>query len=142
MRPAMQDELTRHLELERNADRAARDFRDRENRRQSGVGWSGLSGGPVRLRSEDELRDAAVARHAAAQAWRDHPQGAFLGAIATVQRAASELHASAEQARAGASRGLDAERERCARLVAELRRQARDLARGLRQAGRALDRTD
>lgn len=141
MHPALQDEFTRHLELERNADRAAWDFRDRENRRHSGVGWSGLAREPVRLRSEDELRNAALARQAAAQAWRDHPQGAFLDAIAAVQRAAGELHASAEQARAGASRGLDVERERCARLVADLRRQARDLARGLREAGRALDRT-
>lgn len=140
MPPALQDELSLHLERERGADQAAAAFRDRENRRHAGAAWSGLSCGPLRRRSEDELRAAALARLTAAQAWRDQPEGRFLGAIAAVQRVAAELHAGAEQARAGASRGLDSERERCARLVADLRRQARALTLGLREAGRALDR--
>jgi hypothetical protein len=140
MPPALQDELSLHLERERDRDRAAQAFRDRENRRHAGAAWSGLSCGPLRRRSEDELCAAAATRLTAARAWRDEPEGRFLGAVAAVQRAAAELHAGAEQARAGASRGLDVERERCAHLVADLRRQARALAQGLREAGRALDR--
>jgi hypothetical protein len=138
---APQDELSLHLQRERDMDRAAAAFREHETRRHAGAGWSGLSCGSPRRRSEPELRQAALARLTAARTWRDDPEGRFLVAMAAVQRAAAELHAGAEQARAGASRGLDTEYERCARLVANLRCQARALAQGLREAARALDRT-
>jgi hypothetical protein len=131
-----------HLRQVRAAETAALAFRDREGRRQDGVAWSGLAAGPLAPAAEAELRMAAHGRLAAARAWRQGPQGGFLTAIAAIQRAAERLHAAAEQARAGAVRGLDAERAHCAALVGDLRRQALDLTAGLRAAGRALDELD
>lgn len=142
MSEASPEEFAEHLRQVRSAETAALAFRDREVRRQSGVAWSGLSAAPLSARPETELRAAAQARLAASQAWRARPEGGFLSAIATVQRTAERLHACAEQARAGATRGLDAERAHCAALVGELRRQAQDLAEGLRAAGRALNALD
>lgn len=135
-------EFAHHLRQVRAAEAAALAFRDREGRRQAGVAWSGLAAETLSPAMEAELHAAAHARLTAAQAWRRCPEGGFLTAIATVQRAAERLHAAAEQARAGAARGLDAERAYCAALVGDLRRQALDLTAGLRAAGRALGELD
>jgi hypothetical protein len=142
MSEASPHEFAHHLRQVRAAEAAAHAFRDREGRRQAGVAWAGLSADPLEAATEDQLHTAAQARLAAAQAWRGRPDGGFLTAIAAVQRAAERLHAVAEQARAGASRGLDAERAHCAALVVDLRRQALDLTTGLRAAGRALGRPE
>jgi hypothetical protein len=138
MSEASPHEFTHHLRQVRAAEAAAHAFRDRESRRQAGVAWSGLSAEPLGPTAEADLRATALARLAATQAWRRRPEGGFLTAIAAVQRAAERLHAVAEQARAGAARGLDAERAHCAALVVDLRRQALDLTASLRAAGRAL----
>ena len=138
----MHDDLPVHLGQVRASETAQHAFRDRETRRQSGVAWSGVSPPPLRRRTEAELRAIARERQLAAQAWRERPEGGFLTAIATIQRAAARLHASAEQARAGAARNFEAERPRCAALVDDLRQQAQDLAEGLRAAGRALNTPD
>jgi hypothetical protein len=134
------EEFSHHLAQARAGDRAAIAHRAREARRHAGASWSGVSAEPMEPRSEPELQAVARARLAAARAWRDRSDGAFLAAIASVQRAAESLHAGAEQARAGAARGLSEERARCAALVGDLRRQVREIAAGLRAAGAALDR--
>ncbi len=135
-------EFSHHLNQVRAAEAAALAFRDRERRRQTGVAWSGLSVAALETRPEAELCATAQARLEAAQAWRRQPEGGFLSAIAAIQRAAERLHACAEQARAGAARGLEAERDHCTDLMTDLRRQARDLVAGLRAAGQALDGLD
>jgi hypothetical protein len=142
MSEASSHEFTHHLRQVRAAETAAHAFRDREGRRQAGVSWSGLSADPLEPAAEDDLQATALARLDAAQAWRRRPEGGFLTAIAAVQRAAERLHAVAEQARAGATRGLDAERAHCAVLVGDLRRQALALTTSLRAAGRALGQPD
>ncbi len=142
MTEASLPEFSQHLRQVRSDEAAAMAFRDREGLRQSGVAWSGLATGPLAPRPEAELQAAAQARLAAARAWRQRPEGGFLCAIAAIQRAAERLHAGAEQARAGAARGLETERAHCAALVAELQRQAQDLTEGLRAAGRALAQLD
>jgi hypothetical protein len=136
----MRDDLSLHLGQARAAETAQRAFRDRENRRQSGVAWSGLSLPALAPRTEAELHAIAGEQQLAAQAWRDRPEGGFLTAIAAIQRNAARLHACAEQARAGAARGLAAERAGCAALLHDLRRQSREISAGLREARRALDR--
>ena len=136
------EEFSRHLAQARAADRAAVAYRARETRRQSGACWAGLSPEPLTARSDAELRTAARSRLAAAQAWRERPDGRFLSAIAAVQRAAEALHAGAEQARACAARGLADEHARCAALVRDLRRQLGEISAGLRAAGAALDGLD
>ena len=136
------EELSHHLAQARAVDRAAIAYRALETRRHAGACWSGVSPGPLAARSETEIQAAAHARLAAARAWRERSDGAFLAAIASVQRAAEALHAGAEQARAGAARGLVDERARCTGLVRDLRRQVREIAAGLRAAGAALDRLD
>lgn len=136
----MRDDLPLHLGQARAAEAAQHAFRDRENRRQSGVAWSGLAPPPLAPRTEAELHTIARDRQRAAQAWRDRPEGGFLAAIAALQRAAARLHAGAEQARAGATRGLAAERAACAALLCDLRRQACEISVALRDAQSALDR--
>jgi hypothetical protein len=131
-----------HLLQVRAAETAAMAFREREGRRQAGVAWSGLAISPLEPAAETDLSAAAQARLDAAHAWRRRPEGGFLTAIAAVQRAAERLHAAAEQARAGAARGLDAERAHCAALMGDLRRQALELTCSLRAAGRALGELD
>jgi hypothetical protein len=136
------EEFSHHLTQVRATDRAAVAHRAREVRRQAGTCWSGLSPDPLTPRSDTELQLAAGGRLSAAQAWRERPDGRFLSAIAAVQRAAEALHAGAEQARAGAARGLSDERARCAGLIRDLRRQASEISAGLRAAGAALDGLD
>jgi hypothetical protein len=142
MSEAAPQEFTHHLRQVRAAEAAAHAFRDREGRRQAGVSWSGFPVEPLEPAAETNLHAAAQARLDAAQAWRRRPEGGFLTAIAAVQRAAERLHSAAEQARAGATRGLDAERAHCATLLIDLRRQALDLTASLRAAGRALSQPE
>jgi hypothetical protein len=132
------DNLAEHLHRERAIDRARLGDSAREAARCRGVAWSGFDPAPAAPRSDERLMVAARAGLAAAQAWRESPQGAFLCAVAAAQRALMDAQASAERARAGAARGLAQERELCEQALAELGRQALTLSRSLRAARRAL----
>jgi hypothetical protein len=135
---ASSDDLAEHLHRERAVDRARLSASAREAGRCRGVAWSGFDPDPAAPRGDDRLMAAALAGLAAAQAWREAPQGAFLCAVAAAQKALMDAQATAEMARAGAARSLALERDLCEQALADLGRQTRTLSRSLRAARRAL----
>lgn len=132
------DELAPFVDRERAIDQARLSFAGREARRARGVAWSGLDPHPAIPRSDERLAAAARSGLAAAQAWTAGRQGAFLCAMAAAQKTLADAHATAEQARTAAARGLDQEQDLCEQAIGDLRRHAQSLSRSLRAARRAL----
>ncbi|WP_304165724.1 hypothetical protein [Phenylobacterium aquaticum] len=132
------DPLAAWIALERASDGHHLDHQRQAARRQAGVAWSGLSAPPDPPRSEAQLRQAALARRGFEADWRASSQGAVLLAVADIQRACEAAHAAGERARSAAARGLAPDPAPCRAALAEVRRQARDLLRGLRHARQAL----
>ncbi|RAK60855.1 hypothetical protein DJ021_14070 [Phenylobacterium hankyongense] len=108
----------------------------READRYRGVAWSGL--GPDTIQ-EPSPEAVAVVRLDALHRWRASRPGRLLAALAEAQRAAAEIHAAADRARASVSRGLDAEAARCAAAVHALQSKAQALLAAARQAAAAMD---
>lgn len=130
--------LAPFLERERAIEHQRQTLQLVEARRHAGVTWSGLSAPCPPARTEAELRQAAEAGLAFQRAWNAAPQGAFLTAVAAIQRACEAAHTASERARSGAARGLPSELAHCDAALHEVRVLALDLTRGLRAARRAL----
>ncbi|MBP6877509.1 MAG: hypothetical protein KBC34_05780 [Phenylobacterium sp.] len=130
------NELDRLIVAEAAAEAARTTLAQRELNRCRGVSWSAMAPEPRVPPPAAALQARARARLAAREAWRAGAEGGFITGLSDCQAAAREAFATAERARAGASRGEPADWR--LKMLDELAAQARALAAGVRQARRAL----